>query len=66
MSQPPDRIYVQGGVPLIDIFRAMRAWIEQHAAKEAKTLDPAWYRDSPEERPQLYPKPQTPEEGDPK
>lgn len=54
-SNPPDRIYVRGGVPLIDMFRAMRAWIEQHAAKEGKTLDPAWYRDSPEEAPQLYP-----------
>ena len=55
MSNPPDTIYVRGGVPLIVIFRAMRAWIEQHAAKEGKTLDPAWYRDSPEERPELYP-----------
>lgn len=54
-SEPPDRIYVRGGVPLIDMFRAMRAWFEQHAAKQGKTLSPAWYRDSPEERPELYP-----------
>jgi|688.fasta_scaffold1200202_2 hypothetical protein len=55
MSDPPDRIYIRGGVPLIDMFRAMRSWIEQQAAKEGKTLDPAWYRDSPEEAPELYP-----------
>jgi hypothetical protein len=55
MSNPPDRIYVQGGIPPIDMFRALRAWIEQHVAKEGKTLDPAWYRDSPQERPELYP-----------
>ena len=55
MSNPADRIYVHGGVPPTDIFRALRAWIEQHAVKEAETLDPAWYRDSPEERPELYP-----------
>jgi hypothetical protein len=67
MSNPPDRVYVRGGVPLSDMFRAIRAWVEQHAAKEGKTLDPAWYRDSPEERPELYPElqqQQTPEEGD--
>lgn len=55
MSDPPDRIYVPGGVPLIDMFRAMRGWIEQQATAQGKTLDPAWYRDSPEERPELYP-----------
>lgn len=55
MSNPPDRIYVQGGIPPIDMFRALRAWIEQHAAREGKTLDPAWFRDSPQERPGLYP-----------
>ena len=67
MSNPADRIYVRGGVPLSDMFRAIRAWVEQHAAKEGKTLDPAWYCDSPEERPELYPElqqQQTPEEGD--
>jgi hypothetical protein len=67
MSNPADRIYVRGGVPLIVIFRAIRAWVEQHAAKEGKTLDPAWYCDSPEERPELSPElqqQQTPEEGD--
>jgi len=67
MSKPPDRIYVHGGLRPINMLRAIRAWIEKHAAKEGKTLDPAWYRDSPEERPQLYPElqqPQTPQEGD--
>jgi hypothetical protein len=72
MSNPPDRIYVRGGLRTIDLFRAMRAWIEQHAAKEGKTLDPEWYRDSPEERPELYPELRnqqspdaTPQAGDP-
>lgn len=53
MSNPPDRIYVQGGIPPIDMLRPLRAWIEQHAAREGKTLDTAWYRDSPQERPEL-------------
>jgi hypothetical protein len=52
---PPDRVSVRGGLPLIDIFRAFRSWVEKHAATEGKTLDPTWYRDSPEERPKLYP-----------
>jgi hypothetical protein len=68
MSSPPDRIYVHGGLRPIDMFRAIRAWIEQHAAKEGRTLSPAWYRDSPEERPELYPElrqKQPPQERDP-
>lgn len=54
-AKPPDRIYIASQPRLIDMFRAMRGWIEQHAAASGKTLDPAWYRDSPEERPELYP-----------
>ena len=63
---PTDRTSIRGSLPLIDIFRAYRTWIEKHAAAEGKTLDPAWYRDSPEERPELYPelKKQPPKEGE--
>ena len=62
-----DRIYIPGDTRVIDGFRALRAWIEQHAAANGQTLDPAWYRDGPEERPNLYPelrKPPTPETGE--
>lgn len=33
MTNRPGRIYVRGDVRLIDVFRAMRGWVEQHAAK---------------------------------
>ena len=55
MSNPPERIYIPGDTHTVDILRALRAWIEQHVAKEGKTLDPAWYRDGPEDRPERYP-----------
>lgn len=42
MSQPPDRIYIPGNQPLIEGFRALRAWIEQQAAARGRKLDPAW------------------------
>jgi hypothetical protein len=54
-QNPPDRIFVPGNARVIDGFRALRAWFEQHAAARGQTLDPAWYRDTPEERPELYP-----------
>lgn len=54
-NNPPDRIYVSGNARVIDVFRVLRAWFEQHAAARGESLAPAWYRDSPEERPELYP-----------
>jgi hypothetical protein len=54
MSEPPDRIYIRGDVQPIDLFRAFRAWFERHAARQGQTLDPAWYRDGPEDLPDLY------------
>ena len=66
-ESPPDRVCIPGDLPLVDIFRAFRSWVEKHAAAEGKTLDPAWYRDSPEERPELYPelkKQPPPQEGE--
>ena len=54
-QNPTDRIYVSGNARIIDGFRVLRAWFEQHAAAHGEALDPAWYRDSPEERPELYP-----------
>lgn len=62
MSKPPDRIYVRGDVSRIELFRAFRAWFELHAAQQGQKLDPAWYRDGPEDMPDLYrevPKQQT-------
>jgi hypothetical protein len=54
-ESPPDRIYIPGDRRLIDIFRTFRNWVEQHAAANGETLDPAWYQDGPEDRPELYP-----------
>jgi hypothetical protein len=54
MSTPPDRIYIPGDQPILAGFRALRAWIEQHAAARGKTLDPAWYDDGPDKAPWLY------------
>lgn len=54
MSQPPDRIYIPGNQPLIEGFRALRAWIEQQAAARGRKLDPAWYADGPDKAPWLY------------
>ena len=41
-ESPPDRIYIPGDRRLIDIFRTFRNWVEQHAAANGETLDPAW------------------------
>jgi hypothetical protein len=35
-------------------FRAIRKWAEAIAASRGETLDEAWYRDGPEDRPELY------------
>jgi len=59
-----DRISILGDTRVIDGFRALRAWIEQHAAANGQTLDPAWYRDGPGERPNLYPELRKPPTGE--
>lgn len=54
MSDIPERFYIPTGPKLIDGFRAFRRYLEKVAAARGETLDPEWYRDSPEEAPQLY------------
>ena len=49
-----ERVDIKAGNTALETFRAFRAWAEKVAAAQGKTLDPAWYRDGPEDRPQLY------------
>ena len=35
-------------------FRAIRRWAEAVAASRGETLDEGWYKDGPEDRPELY------------
>ena len=39
---------------LIEGFRAFRTYLEGAAKSQGKKLDPAWYADGPQERPELY------------
>lgn len=39
---------------LIDLFRAMRDVFERQVAAQGEQLDPAWYEDGPDKRPNLY------------
>jgi len=55
MSDKPERIDIPTGGTLIGAFRAFRDMIEAKAKAEGRELDPAWYRDGPEDRPGLYP-----------
>jgi hypothetical protein len=38
----------------IEMYRAFRGFLEKSFAAKGEKLDPAWYADSPEERPELY------------
>ena len=48
------RVDVPTGGSKLEAFRAMRAWAEQMAKKQGKTLEPGWYADGPEDSPGLY------------
>ena len=48
MSEPVERVDIPCGGSALAAFRAFRAWAEQVAASQGKTLDPAWYEDAPE------------------
>ncbi len=54
MSEPIERVDIPCGGSALAAFRAFRVWAEQVAASQGKTLAPAWYEDSPEDRPGLY------------
>jgi len=49
-----ERFFIPTGGSAINAFRAIRAWAERHCAARGETLDPAWYRDGPEDMPELY------------
>jgi hypothetical protein len=51
MSEPVERVDIPCGGSALAAFRG---WAEQVAASQGKTLAPAWYEDSPEDRPGLY------------
>jgi hypothetical protein len=38
----------------IEMFRAFRTYLERSFAAKGQKLAPAWYADSPEEKPGLY------------
>ncbi len=54
MSEPVERVDIPCGGSALAAFRAFRAWAEQVAASQGKTLDPAWYKDGPEDCPGLH------------
>jgi hypothetical protein len=49
-----DRFYIPAGRTIIQVYRAFRACVEKMAEAKGEKLDPAWYADSPEEKPDLY------------
>lgn len=48
------RFFVPTKPTLIEGFRAFRSYLERLAESQGKKLDPAWYKDGPEDRPGLY------------
>ena len=44
MSEPVERVDIPCGGPALAAFRPFRAWAEQVAASQGKTLDPASQR----------------------
>ena len=51
MAEPIVRVDIPTHGSARAAFLAFRAWAEQVAASQGKTLDPEWYRDDPENRP---------------
>jgi hypothetical protein len=48
------RVDIPTGGSALAAFRAIRKWAEAVAASRGETLDPAWYKDGPEDLPELY------------
>jgi hypothetical protein len=51
MTDTPQRFDIPSKPTLLEMFRAFRGYLEKTTGGG---LDPAWYADSPEERPELY------------
>ena len=49
-----ERFFVPTGGSALAAYRAFRAWAEGQAAARGRRLDPSWYRDGPEDLPELY------------
>jgi len=54
MSDKPERIDIPTGGTLIGAFRAFRDMIEASEKAKGRELDPEWYKDGPEDMPELY------------
>jgi hypothetical protein len=54
MPEPIERVDIPCGGSALAAFRALRVWAEQVAASQGKTLDPARYKDGPEDCPGLH------------
>ena len=53
-QQPITRVDIPTGGSALKTFRAMRSWIESRMKAEGKTLPDFWYKDGPEDMPELY------------
>jgi hypothetical protein len=53
-NQPVQRFDIPSKPTIIEGFRAMRSYFEKVAASKGEKLDPAWYDDGPDRRPNLY------------
>ena len=49
-----ERVYIPTGGSKLATFRAVRAWLEKIAAADGKKLPECWYKDGPEDQPDLY------------
>lgn len=54
LSEKIERFGIPSKPTRIKMLRAFRASLERAFAAKGETLDPAWYADSPVERPELY------------
>jgi len=52
-DQKPVRVDIPTEGTLLGAFRAFRAFAEKLAASHGQKLDPRWYEDGPEDRPEL-------------
>lgn len=55
MTEKPQRFDLPTGGSLIEAFRALREFFAAELRAKGRELDPAWYRDGPEDMPDLYP-----------
>jgi hypothetical protein len=64
-DQKPVRVDIPTEGTLLGAFRAFRAFAEKLAASHGQKLDPRWYEDGPEDRPELYDFSDPPEPSEP-